>query len=342
MPAYFDTGFTVREPAWHGLGHVLTDYPADWSEARRMAGLEWEPEMAPIFARTEGTVGYDVDLGPVVTPDRYDEVESHRMVRRSDTKQLLGVVGRQFEPVTHEQMGEVIEAILEQPGVRYETAGSIKDGAKTWALARLDEPTYVAGDDSPTYPYIAALNGHDGTSAFQLLPTSVRIVCWNTYQAATMEGQRHGRTFSFRHTGTVMQRVEEAKAAIMGTREEHARWTELANDLAALPANEHVWRRFVNEFIPDPAEQAGSVVSDRVRANVARNRGELYSLIEGSPTTDGHRGNALGLVDAAVEYLDFLRGYKSSDTLMGRTMLRPEPLKARAVKLAKEVCSTPA
>ena len=38
-------------------------------------------------------------------------------------------------------------------------------------------------------------------------------------------------------------------------------------------------------------------------------------------------------------YLDHLRAHRSSNTYFGRQLLRPEPLKTRAVKLAKEVAA---
>ena len=44
MPAFFDTGFCVRERSWHGLEDLLETPPASIEEARRLAGLEWEPD----------------------------------------------------------------------------------------------------------------------------------------------------------------------------------------------------------------------------------------------------------------------------------------------------------
>jgi hypothetical protein len=51
MPDYFDTGFTVRQPAWHGQGLVLDEHPTNWADARVSAGLTWEPEAAPSWVR---------------------------------------------------------------------------------------------------------------------------------------------------------------------------------------------------------------------------------------------------------------------------------------------------
>ena len=124
MTAYFESGFSVRVPMWHGLGTVLDDYPTDWTDARKKAGLEWEPRLVlPYQQRGE-------DFVPVTT---------HRLVERDDNHEVLGIVSDQYSLISHKQMGEIVEAILGADiNVRFETAGSIKNGAavKAVGLAR--------------------------------------------------------------------------------------------------------------------------------------------------------------------------------------------------------------
>lgn len=343
MPAYFDTGFSVRKPMWHGLGNVLDEYPTDWNDARKKAGLLWEPEMRPMVEVRCGDcdrvlTAQDLEVatcgGCLSTNVKVAVVPNEARVIRSDSGLHLGSVTDQFTPVTHAQMGEVMEAMQTADAkVKFETAGSVRDGRQVWALAYLDEPIAIAGDDSATLPFLAVLNSHDGTGAMKIIPTSVRVVCWNTYKMAEMEGDRHGRQFVFRHTGSVTERLEEAKQALAGVRHEHARWVTAATELAGFAVDDAAVANFVFRFIPEPP---ADVTSDRVKANIAKARGVLRNIIDESPTTDGHRGTALGLVDAAVEYLDHVRAFRSSDTLMNRTLLRAEPMKAKVIGLARE------
>jgi len=109
----------------------------------------------------------------------------------------------------------------------------------------------------------------------------------------------------------------------------------MAEELGLLVADERAFNHFVSEFIPEPE---ADIVSPRVRDNIDHARSIFKSMYLDSPTTDGHRGSALGLVDTAVEYLDHVRTFRSRDTYLGRTLLRPEPLKAKAVTLARTVC----
>lgn len=348
MPAYFDTGFSVREPMWHGEGLVLADYPTDWTDARKKAGLEWEPALKPVYAFDEGPDLDDTEarLDWVSSLDetaRYVPgdpwgavlpVPGHQRVIRPDTQATLGIVGGDFSLVSHQVMGEILETVLGLTNVKFETAGSCRGGAQVWALAYIDEPEEIAGDDTATYPYVVLLNSHDGTGSCKVIGTSIRVVCWNTYQAASMQGDRTGRQFVFRHVGDVTGRIEEAKAALAGVRQEATEWRKLAEELQMLTVNNEQFTEFVELFLPAPPE---GTFSNRVRNNVDRAREQFRSLYLDSMTVEGHRGTALGLVDASVEYLDHARGFRNRDTYMGRTMFRSEPLKAKAVTLARQV-----
>jgi phage/plasmid-like protein (TIGR03299 family) len=164
--------------------------------------------------------------------------------------------------------------------------------------------------------------------------TSIRVVCWNTFHAAYLEGDRTGRQFTFRHTKNVSERITDAKAAVAGLRTESRQWLDLARQLSLTPVDDQQFNHFLSEFIPAPA---GDVVSDRVRDNIDRARAIFRSLYLDSPTTEGVRGSAYGLVQAAGEYLDHVRSYRSHDSYLGRTLLRPEPLKAKALAIARHV-----
>lgn len=358
MPAYFDTGFSVREPMWHRGGKIADDYPESWEAAREWAGLMWEPELVdagymrrlpadfrcPVCGVGIGELhtAECIDTG-TLPAEVYTNANGTRLVIRNDDGRVLGPVTDKFGLVPHKAMGEIIEAVLESEKgkVKFETAGSCGKvpGQQVWALAYLDEPVAVAGDDTETYPFLAFLNNHDGGGAAKLTFTNVRVVCWNTYNAASMQGERSGNQFVFRHSANVMERIEEAKNALRGLRDSAAEWVKLAAELNLLRVDVDAINDFTIRFLPEPP--AGTF-SKLVAANIARDRSSFKLLHDTSATTEGHRGTVLGLVDAAVEYLDHVRGYQNRDTYLRRTLLRPEPLKASALKLALEVAGVSA
>jgi phage/plasmid-like protein (TIGR03299 family) len=324
MPANVESMFSVRQMPWHQEGEILDDYPGTWAEARVFAGLDWDPVTTNVYACT----GINTD-----GTDRYEPIEGWKSISRSDTGAVLSLNRDTYTVIDHGEMGEIVEAVLAQPNVKWETAGVLDGGRSVWCLALLDEPITFPGDASPTLPYLAITNRHDGTAACALRATAVRIVCANTFRAAELEGERTGATFSFIHKASWRNRIEEARQAVTGARTEMRRYTELAQELLAIPISPRQRELFVTEFIPMPP---AGLVTDRVARNVEEARGALRLLFQ-SQTTEQIAGTAYGLVQAAGEYLDHVRTARSWETRLNRTLIRPEPLKHRALSLVREI-----
>lgn len=378
MPAYFDTGFSVRQPMWHRQGTVLEDYPTDWDDARKKAGLLWEPTYADLFVQQVvpaacrhcaadlytshaaqcplcgddlGTVA-ESSCGPegsVFARRLYDEAGSvsgllvhvpasgHQAIVRDDNWNVLATPTDSFKLIYHSQMGDLLAAYSEAwrkagAEVRFETAGSVRGGAMVWAMVWLDEPWHAPGDDSPTYPFAALLNAHDGSAACRLTPTSIRIVCWNTWKAAEAEGERSAHSVVLRHAGNVEARLEDAKAGLAGMRDEAKAWQVLATDLTSININDAVVRTFLDEFIPVPEG-----ASERTRASRLERQGTFMGLFNESPTNNDLPMTAYRLVQAAGEYLDHLRPFRSQDTYLARTMFSAEPIKGGVVRRVRQL-----
>jgi phage/plasmid-like protein (TIGR03299 family) len=321
MPADIESMFSVRQMPWHEQGTVLPDYPGSWAEARKLAGLDWEPVTAPVYALT----GINAD-----GTGHYEPVDGWKTIIRSDTGAVLSINKDSYTVIDHGEMGEIIEAVLAQPNVKWETAGVIDGGRAVWCLAYLDEPITIPGDASPTLPIT---NRHDGTAACALRATAVRIVCANTFRAAELEGERTGTTFSFVHKTNWRNRIDEARQAVTGARAEMQRYTELAIELLGIRVTDKQRELFITEFIPTPPE---GLITDRVARNIEQARNAVRLLFQ-SQTTEQIAGTAYGLVQAAGEYLDHVRTARTWETRLNRTLMRPEPLKHRALTLVREI-----
>jgi phage/plasmid-like protein (TIGR03299 family) len=311
---------TAKAPSW-----PIT--PDTWAEARTLARLDWDPVTTPVYA-VDG-----------INPDgtaHYEPIEGWKTITRSDTGAVLSISKDSYTVIDHGEMGEIIEAVLAQPNVRWETAGVLDGGRAVWCLALLDEPITLPGDDSPVLPYLAITNRHDGTAACALRATAVRIVCANTFRAAELEGERTGTTFSFVHKSGWRNRIEEARKAVTGARAEMARYAELASELLVIPVSPAQRELFITEFIPKPPE---GLITDRVARNVDEARAALRMIFE-SKTTEQVAHTAYGLVQAAGEYLDHVRTARSWETRLNRTLIRPEPLKHRALSLVRDIIIT--
>ena len=133
MPAYFDTGFTVREPAWHGLGAVLDDYPRHIDDARELAGLTWEPELVPVYQRIATPLGVYPD-GSLAEREDYVAVPNARLIQRSDTNAVLGHgVSDRYVPLLNKPTFEVLDAPVTH-GLKVATPAPVTGGPKWSAL----------------------------------------------------------------------------------------------------------------------------------------------------------------------------------------------------------------
>lgn len=186
----------VGEKAWHGLGQKLADGLTP-TEAFNTLGLGWSTDLFEVPALTLP------DGRQVTTPD-------FRLHVRMDTATTLGVVGKDYRPISNQQMAEFAEALAGQDAaIRVETGGSLRGGRRVFVLVKLPSDTEVLnGDDLKNYVCIS--NGHDGLNAFRVFYTPIRVVCANTLAMA--EASVGGARFN--HDGDVMKKIELARAAL--------------------------------------------------------------------------------------------------------------------------------
>jgi phage/plasmid-like protein (TIGR03299 family) len=329
-----DTVISVRDAGWHGLADVLPDYVSP--EDARQKAFPWEPVTTPLY-RAVPVINADGSLSTT-----YEQVKGTVGIERSDTGEFFGAVGEDFVTVSNKTLTEVAEAVegIAAGEVRVETAGSLKGGRKVWMLLRLNEPLTVKGDpNGTTIPYFALQNGHDGSGSFRGQALFTRIICDNTAQAADLEARKHGTEFTFRHTSGITNRIEEAKAAIAGWRQSIEQWnvlTEQMMDIAITPAQAVAFR---DQFIPMPVST--STVSPRVINNIENARTEFDAIMGGITMAD-ISGTAYGLVQAAIEFQQHVRGVRAAGDLakaesrFKRAYLDRDALTTVAVKMAQE------
>lgn len=324
MPDYFEEGFFVRKPAWHKMETVVQEYPGR-ERAMELAGHAFNVIEAPIAGVMKDVPSY---------PHEFLVDDSWKMLIRDDKFKMIGVVRKSYEVIPNSVLWDIVDALVGKDNVKYETAGILKGGSILWVLARIDEPVQVWGDNSPIYPYINVSTAHDYSAGCRALATSVRVVCWNTYNASISEAEKSGLVYMFRHTKNVKDKIEDAKEALGMVRDRHREFMELANELARKPVTEDGVKDFIREFIPDPP---ADIATDRAKKNIEEMRAKVYNLLDGESIPNDHRRTAYGLFCAGVEYLDHLRGYRSPETYFRRTIYDISNLKPKVARLAMSV-----
>lgn len=190
MSANVETMFTNRTKPWHGLGTIVS-HALTSEDALVAAGLDWTVEQRKIY--TDNGIALSGYLANV---------------RNTDEK-VLGVVTERYQVVQNEEAFAFTDELLGQ-GVRYETAGSLQEGRKTWMLAKLPSEYIMLGDRIT--PYLVFSNSHDGSGAIRVAMTPIRVVCQNTLNLALRQASR---CWSTNHIGDMSLKMEEARQTLL-------------------------------------------------------------------------------------------------------------------------------
>ena len=319
MPALFNEGFFVREPAWHGLGIVLQDYPGR-EEAMRLAGHDFT-----VVERPVEVVGNQSNL----------KIDGWKALLKSQSTHVLNVVRSTYEVIQNSAAYDIAELLFDE-GFQYETGVTLADGAICALTLKLDEPVTIPGDDSITLPFGCLSWTHDGSGALRVRTGAIRQVCANTVSASEAEGKRLGTDFTFRHTKNVKDRIEDAKAAVRGARAAMTVYQELAEELGSLDVTPMQRDLFVSTIIGERQNEKNAV-SQRVKNNLHDERTKILSLFNGPTIPDAHKLTGYGLFLAGGEYFDHLRNYRSQDSYVKRTLLTDNPAKVSLAKTIRDL-----
>ena len=193
----------ARQDAWHRLGTTVRDRAFTAEEAMTLGHLGgWEVRKLPLTTAEVTDGGVTPIEVPGFAPVRTNPFTGH--------PEALGVVGGGYTPLQNEDHAEFLNLLADESGAIFDTAGSLRGGRQVFITMQLPDSLTVGGTDRIDLN-IAALNSHDGTSAFRILVTPVRVVCANTQSAALSNCES---SFSIRHTRNAKAAVQAAREAL--------------------------------------------------------------------------------------------------------------------------------
>ena len=274
---------SLREPAWHGLGTILTD-EVTTSEMLQAAHLD----------------NWNVRLDDINLPGR-----SHReffAVTRTNPydgeRDVLGVVGERYKVVQNEELFSFADNMLD--GGRWETAGSIKNGTVVFGSLALDRETVLDpnGATDKVNTYLLVHTSHDGSLAVQASVTPVRVVCQNTLNMA-LYGVK--QSYKIRHTQTVQGKVAIAREALGLAHQYLDEFDKQAQELITAEINDQQFFEIITNVYPKPEKDAkGSMTKWETKIDVLN---DIYF----GPTCENIKGTAWGAYNALTERLDWYR-----------------------------------
>jgi phage/plasmid-like protein (TIGR03299 family) len=320
MPANVESMVYVKDRGvpWHGFGTAV-DGLMTGAEVLEKAGLDWQVEKRPLYIDPPEGGLKNLQL-----------VQSHEATVRVSDNSVLGVVGKVFTPTQNSELADCMDAVVDSGEAKYETAGSLLDGRRVFISMEMPKHISVAGDDSEFESYLLGVNGHDGGQAFEVLRTTVRVVCWNTLQSAKAKALAK---FSARHTTGVTARVGEIRDALALEFKGLETFNEVLNKMARARISEARGREVLLKVFPLKAD-------DMAEADLAKS--DFAAALANWRTTetisDKLRGTNYGLFNAITEYADFGLSYRKPDRRALDLMFsggRPGAIKERSLSLLK-------
>jgi len=166
----------VGDTPWHGLGQKI-DPDSSLEIWAQEAYLDWTIEEKPLYYQTGQMDALE-----------YNEVESKKILLRSDNNTPLSVVSDKYQVVQPLEVLEFFKDLIETGGFRMHTAGSMLGGKKVWALAEIGQEAKIMGNDR-IGGFLLLATSADGTLATTGQFTTVRVVCNNTLGFAVKRGE---------------------------------------------------------------------------------------------------------------------------------------------------------
>lgn len=285
---------TRLQRGWHGLGEVIDDGISGEEAVRRY--LPWSVERVQSFVTIDGK---QVPL-PVWANIR------------SDTRDILGVVGPEYKTVQNIDLGKFADAMVgADTAVTMETCGSLLSGRKVFLLVRVPKEIRVGKTGADlSIPYLLLANGHDGSMAMTVLWTIERVVCNNTYTRAlgAVKGSlAEGTAFRIKHVGDVAGQLDEARRVLGIAASGLTQYEEQANALAAFSAStsgieQYFQSVFAAQFGERPDDDLDGVAWDKRCREVV---GEWSALMDSETNRiDGIGGTMWAALNAVTEWTD--------------------------------------
>lgn len=278
----------VGETPWHGLGSELSR-GASIDQWRVEAGLNWEAMRNALYYR---------DATQTVR-----KCES-QIIYRSDTGGQLGIVSESYKIVQPSDVLEFFRDVVGTGGLELETAGSLDDGKKVWAMAKTGNQFSIKGQDT-VKGYLLLSTSFDGSQATRAEFTSVRVVCNNTLRIAQTKGNNSGLV-KIPHSSTFDARGTKIELGLI-----NGAWDEFEQQANALADRKLSNKEAMNLLfeIMEPKLAAQLAAGEKVELSTMR-RNQITSVFElfqgrgmGSQLVAAS-GTAWGMVNAVTQFVD--------------------------------------
>jgi phage/plasmid-like protein (TIGR03299 family) len=312
--------FSVQEKAWHGLGQIVNSYPTS-AEAIQFAGLDYEVVKSQLFTYgRDNTIGDNGEIEEgkqIIMPDNFATM-------RTDTNEVFGVVGKDYQIVQNREAFEFFDAIVGGgDGILYETAGALGNGERIFITAKLPDYIRVGNGDDVTEKYIFLTTSHDGSGSITAAFTPIRIVCQNTLNASL---RNMSNVVRIRHTSGAKQRLEEAHKVMGLANRLSTELEQIFNHWATVRVTDEQVKKLIQLALCPNKETLLLIkngneddMSTIFKNNV--NDAFAYAMMSDTQQLETTKGTVFGAYNAVTGYFQNVRSYKDDETKLQNIVL---------------------
>lgn len=301
MPALVETMSYAKANGvpWHGMGVPLGEDELTSKDVIVKSGLDWDVEAKPVYIR----------IG-----DKYTRVKERVAITRKTDGKVYCVPTSRYGIIQNRDAFDFLDSLAAEGDLKYETAISLLGGSKVCMLARMPD-TVIVGDLH--HRYLFCHTSHDGSAVMTAFPTTVRVVCHNTFKMALNQAAaENALKVSIWHTTNWQARAAKAQDILKTSLGLFSAFAEKAETLATIPAQPILEAatevlfplpREARVLGPDGSDMTFSAPSERekVPLKLAR-RNEAVTVFNRIylEEADAKGANAYSLFNAATGYAD--------------------------------------
>jgi phage/plasmid-like protein (TIGR03299 family) len=317
LAKYVLAGFVqTREPWWLRLaireGHEphTFDGPVPMPEVEKLL-CSWQPVAANLLDEDAVLEVLAANDGGRVTREqlRAALVASHKLIKASDDKSQLGLVGSDSATHTYAEwlVGTVKECVRPDE-LEVSSAGLLRNRSQAWI--QIERPQTAVGPDGILFsPYVTLSTSLDASLASQINQNTQMTICDNTLNVT------RGQGVAFKHTSRSQSRLGTFRGVMTAIMQGESDFKEVLEKLLAEEVPDRRFRNFLEAFVPIADDDTPAK-----RTRSERKRQDITQLYRSDPRVQSWKGTAFGVVQAVNTYeqhLSQLRngtGIELSDT----------------------------
>lgn len=315
MSSEFESGFFVRDGAWHGEGNVLEAAPETPEAGLQAGNMAWNVIQRPMFYQKE-----DGSFVPV---------ESHVCNVRDSDGSSFGPVGVSVKPLQNIDAYKLFQPLIDAKLIEMNAVISLRGGRRVCFLAELtgSRVEVVPGDELRRYLLLA--HAHDSSLAIRWGFTDIRVVCANTLAVALEQGD----LLKHKHTANALINLEAAREVFDARIGQMRVQADLFQAMARKQLAPNEALNYIRETFHEGAGMPGN------EKTVVRCAERCLELFENGRGAQYGRGTLWNAFNAVTEYVTHERG-KTADSRADSNWFGPgAQVLSRAVTVAQAILS---